>query len=319
MEQTQQENQIPQFTFLSLITRTLAGLGGGIVGTVVLLVIYILSVSIVAPVLAPAGDEGATLSPLFIFILMGMIFASTLAANLIAPLFISFTGRGKYQRVTTSLFQLFIVNIVVFLVLIPIYLFSTGIGLEFMSYAAGLQIVFSVLASALIFEIIANYRYALLGVYSTIFAVLLAIAFNIMMYQATGNATILLFLALPVLWGAVGFMFAVVGMLYQWVVKTWGTDYLATFQEYSKDYGITEEVQEVIDERTAEPEPVDEEGVDFLRNKDEQPAEPEQSPAEQAPAEQPPQEQPPVEQPPAEQPPAEQPPVEGEDPNQGAQ
>jgi hypothetical protein len=261
MEQKQQEKEMQQFTFLNLITRTFAGLGGGIVGTVILLVIYILTVSIVAPVLAPAGDSETTLNPLFIFILMGMVFASTLGANLISPLFVSFTARDKYNRITTSLFQIFIVNIVIFIILIPIYLFSTGIGLEFISYAAGLHIVFSVLASALIFEIIANYRYALLGVYSTIFGILLAIAFNIMMYQATGNATILLFLALPVLWGAVGFMFGIVGMIYQWIVKTWGTDYLATFQEYSKDYGITEE-EEIAAE---EPEPEDTEGIDFLR------------------------------------------------------
>jgi len=289
MEQTEQEKQIPQFTFLSLITRTLAGLGGGILGTVILLVIYILSVSVVAPVLAPAGEESVTLSPLFIFILMGMIFASSLAANLISPFLISFTARDKYQRITTSLFQIFVVNIVVFIILAPVYLFSTGIGLEFVGYAAGLHLMFSVLASALVFEIIANYKYALLGVYSTIFAVLIAIALSIMMFQATGNATILLFVALPVLWGGVGFTFGIVGMIYQWVVRTWGTDYLATFQEYSKDYGITEAQQIAEEEQQAieEPEPEDTEGVDFLRQDGEEP----ESTAEQPPAEEPPVEQ----------------------------
>lgn len=267
MEQMEPEKQMTQFTFLNLITRTLTGIVGGIIGTAVLLVIYILTVSIVAPVLVPAGDSETTLSPLFIFILMGMIFASTLAANLISPLLISFTARDKYQRITTSLFQIFIVNIVIFLVLVPVYLFSVGIGLEFIGYAAGLQIVFSVLASALIFEIIANYKYALLGVYSTIFAVLGAIALNIMMFQATGNATILLFIALPLLWGGVGFMFGLVGLIYQWVVNTWGTDYLATFQEYSKDYGITEaeEIAEEEKRMAEEPPAVDTEGVSFLR------------------------------------------------------
>lgn len=267
MEQMEEQKQMTQFTFLNLITRTLTGLGGGILGTAVLLVIYILTVSIVAPVLTTAGDSETMLSPLFIFILMGMIFASTLAANLIAPLLISFTARERYQRITTSLFQIFIVNIVVFLILIPIYLFATSLGLEFIGYAAGLQIVFSVLASALIFEIIANYKYALLGVYSTIFAVLIAIAFCITLFQATGNATILLFLALPLLWGGVGFTFGLVGLIYQWIVNTWGTDYLATFQEYSKDYGVTEaeEIAEEEKRMAEEPPAVDTEGIDFLR------------------------------------------------------
>lgn len=300
----EQENQPPQFTFLSLITRTFAGLGGGILGSVVLLIIYILSVSIVAPVLTPVGaasgpGEISEISPLFIFILMGMIFASTLAANLVAPFLISLTQGGKYKRVTTSLFQIFIVNIVVFVILSPIYLFSQGLGFEFMSYAAGLQIAFSVLASALVFEIIGNFKYALLGVYSTIFAVLLAIALNIMVYTVLGNATILLFIALPLLWGGVGFMFGIVGMIYQWVVRTWGTDYLSTFQDYTKDYGVTEAVQEAQQEAAeiAEPAPVDTEGVDFLRQDT-----PEQPPVQaQPPAAQ----QPPIEQTPAQEPPQE--------------
>lgn len=272
----EQENQPPQFTFLSLITRTFAGVGGGILGSVVLLIIYILSVSIVSPVLNPGvaatAGESAEISPLFIFILMGMVFASTLAANIVAPLLISLTQSGKYKRVTTSLFQIFIINIVVFVILSPIYLFSQGLGFEFMSYAAGLQIAFSVLASALVFEIIANYKYALLGVYSTIFAVLLGIALSIMVYTVAGNATILLFIALPLLWGGVGFMFGIVGMIYQWVVRTWGVDYLSTFQDYTKDYGIAEAVQEaqVEAQEAAAPPPVDTEGVDFLR-KDEEP------------------------------------------------
>lgn len=265
METQQEEVQPPQFTFLSLITRTIAGFAGGIAGTIILLGLYLISASVVAPVLVPSGDT-LEVSPLFVFVLMGMIFASTLAANIIGPLLISFTQKDRYKRITTSLFQIFIVNVVVFIILVPVYFFSSGVGLEFTSYAAGLQITFSVLASAMIFEIISNYKYALLGVYSTIFAVLAAIAFNIMLYQTTGNATILLFVALPILWGGVGFMFGIVGMIYNWIVNTWGIDYLSTLQEYSKDYGVAEET---IETEVPIEAPKDTEGVDFLRKDDE--------------------------------------------------
>jgi MFS family permease len=268
-----------RFTFLALITRTIAAFSGGVAGTLALLFIYLLSSSILVPVFSNV-EETVQINPLFVFVLMGMIFASTLVANLLSPLFISFTQKDKYKRTTTSLFQIFIMNIVIFVILSPVYLFSSGVGAEFMSYAAGLQIAFSVLASAMIFEIISNYRYAILGVYSTIFAILSGIAFNIMIYQVTGTATILLFVALPVLWGGAGFVHGLVIMIYQWVVATWGTDFLSTAQEYSKDYGITEEeVPQVVDL----PAPKDEEGVDFLRKEDtpEEQNPPEQNPPEQ--------------------------------------
>ncbi|MBN1495047.1 hypothetical protein JW911_04950 [Candidatus Peregrinibacteria bacterium] len=253
--------EAPRMTFLALITRTISSLAGGIAGTLVLLIIYILSASIVSPVLMPQGEQ-TEVSPLFIFVLMAMIFAATLIANLISPLLISFTQRDKYKRITTTLFQVFIINVVIFLILVPIYFFSSQISYEFTSYAAGLQIAFGVLASALILEIISNYKYALLGVYSVIFAIVAGLALNILVYQFTGNATILLFIALPVLWGGVGFTYGIFIMFYHWVVETWGTDFLATSQEYSKDYGIEEqEIETMVD---IEP-PEDKEGVDFLR------------------------------------------------------
>lgn len=249
-------------TFLGLITRTIAGMGGGIAGTLVLLIIYILSVSIISPAFGPA-ENGSEISPLFMFVLMGMIFASTLSANVFAPLFISFTDKERYKRVTTSMFQIFIINIVVFIIIIPVYLFSQGINLELISYAAGLHITFSVLASALVFEILSEYKYAILGVYSTIFAVLGGVALSIMLYHATGTATILLFIALPILWGGIGFVHGILLMLYNWVVSTWGVDYLATTQEYSKDYGVPEEAIETY----VEDEPEDTEGVEFLKKR----------------------------------------------------
>jgi len=253
--------EAPRMTFLALITRTISALAGGIAGTLVLLIIYIVSGTTVAPVLMPQS-EVTEVSPLFIFVLMAMIFASTLISNLVAPLLISFTQRDKYKRITTTLFQVFIINVVIFLILTPLYFFSSQISYQFTSYAAGLEIAFGVLASALILEIISNYKYALLGVYSVIFAIVAGLALNILVYQFTGNATILLFIALPVLWGAVGFTYGIFIMLYHWIVETWGTDYLATTQEYSKDYGVEEqEIETMVDIAP----PDDKEGVDFLR------------------------------------------------------
>ena len=258
--QPEAQNQPPAFTFLHLIMRTLAGLGGGIAGSVILLILYLVSASFLAPYLAPAEETTVT-SPVFVFVLLAMVFAATLAANLLSPLFISFTQREKYGRITTTMFQIFIMNIVILIVLIPVYFFASGYGGQVVSYAAGLHIVFAILASSLIFEIISSQKYALLGIYSTILAVLGGIAFNAMLYQATGNALVLLFITIPALWGGVGFLYGIFVMLYNWIVATWGTDFLSQSQEYSKDYGIAEE--EMIEEEPKE-EPKDVEGTDFF-------------------------------------------------------
>jgi hypothetical protein len=87
----------------------------------------------------------------------------------------------------------------------------------------------------------------------------------VLLFQATGTALVLLFVTLPILWGGVGFVHGILIMFYQWIVSTWGTDYLATTQEYSKDYGITEEEVEEQEEVEKEEEPTDEAGTDFLK------------------------------------------------------
>lgn len=254
----------PKMSFLGLITRTFAGFGGGLAGTIILLIIYLLSASVIAPVLAPTEEAAAT-SPLFTFVLMGMVFASVLAANLLSPFFISFTQKERYRNVTTALFQIFIANIVIFIILIPLYFISSGTGLESISFAAGLQVSFSVLATALIFEIISSEKHALLGVYSSIFAVLSGLAFNIIIFQATQNATILLFVALPILWGGVGFVHAILVMLYHWAYSVWGVDFLSTTQKYSKDYGEAAPEEEMMVD--IEP-PKDTEGIEFFNKED---------------------------------------------------
>lgn len=264
MDQQNTVDSAPKFTFLSLITRTIAGLGGGIAGTIILLIIYMLSSSVLQQALSQA-EEGTDVTPLFTIVIMAMVFVSLLASNIFAPLFISFTQGESYKRITTALFQIFIINVVIFMILVPVYLFSTNIGLEFLSFAAGLQMALAVLGSALIFEIISNFKYALLGVYSIIFALLTSIIFSAILFQTTGSALVLLFLALPLLWGGIGFVFGLVGMIYSWIVSTWGVDFLATTQEYSKDYGTQEDENEV---EIVEPEPEDTEGVDFLRKDD---------------------------------------------------
>lgn len=259
MDQQNIIDEAPKFNFLSLLTRTISALGGGIAGTIVLLIVYMLSSSVIQPVLQQT-EEGTDVTPFFTVVIMAMVFVSLLAANIFAPLFISFTQGERYTRTSTSLFQIFIVNIVIFVLLVPVYLFATGI--EFLAFVAGLQIALAIMGSALIFEVISNYKYSILGIYSVIFALLVSIVFSGVLFQATGSALVLLFLALPLLWGGIGFIFGIIGMIYSWIVSTWGVDYLATTQSYSRDYGVQEDENEV---EIVEPEPEDTEGVDFLR------------------------------------------------------
>jgi hypothetical protein len=272
MDQLPLQQQVPQqqpepeygprkMSFFTLVLKTFAGLAGGIAGTLVLLLIFLLTSSILQPVLSPAEAQAQEISPLFIFVLMAMIFATSIVSSLMAPLLISYTERDRYTRVTTALSQIFVMNIVIFAFVAPIYLASSTSNLTLTAVAAGLQIILSSTAGALIMELIHDYHYSLISVYTTILGVLVATAISCFLYTALG-ATLLLFAILPLIWGFIGFFQGAIAMFYYWLYQNYGVDFLATSTSYGADYGIPDESEE---EEEEEPQHEDTEGGNFLK------------------------------------------------------
>ena len=247
-----------RITFLNLIGKTFAGFVGGISGTLVLLGIFLVTSSILQPVLSPAEAAAQEISPLFVFVLMAMIFVTSMVSSLVAPFLISYTEHERYNRITTAISQIFIFNIVIFVFLLPVYLTTSSTHLELSAYAAGLQIVLSATASVLITELLHDHRYSLLAVYNTILSILVAAAMCMFIYTLAG-ATILLFIALPIIWTSIGFFQGALSMFYWWLYQNYGIDFLATTTSYGSDYGIPDESEDV------EPEREDTEGSNFLK------------------------------------------------------
>ncbi len=249
-----------RISFLTLILKTFAGFAGGIAGTLVLLIIFLLASSILQPVLSPAEAAAQEVSPLFIFALMAMIFATSLVSSLVSTLLLAYTERDRYTRITTALSQIFIINVVIFVFVLPIYLTTSTGRLELTAYTAGLQVILSATASVFILELLHDARYSLLTVYTTILSILVAAAFNIILYTILG-ATILLFTALPIIWTMIGFFQASLSMFYWWLYQNYGVDFLANSTSYGSDYGIPD----VTEEEAEEPVKEDTEGGNFLK------------------------------------------------------
>ena len=240
-----------------------AGIGGGLAGALILLVVFLLSASVLQPALDPTSE--AAINPLFVFVMMMMMFLATCGANIVGTLLLSLTDRERYTRFSSSLYQIFIVNIVIFGMTAPIYFITANMGIGMTAYAAGFHIVMSAQASVLILEMISDPKYSLLGIYSTLFAILFSAGVLFMIFQATGSATTLLFAVFPVIWVSIGFMGGLIGMLYHGIYSTWGIDFLAGNTDYGDDYGEqkTEEEEQVEQE---EVEREDQSGSEFLRD-----------------------------------------------------
>ena len=254
-----------KLTFLTLVLKTFAGFAGGIAGTLVMLLIFLGTSSILQPILGPiAGAEAAAgeASPLFVVVLMGMVFATSIVSSMVSTLLLSYTERDRYTRIATCMSQVFIINMVIFAFVLPIYLTTSTTRLELTAFAAFIQVILSTTASALILELIHDHRYALMAVYTTILAILVATGVNYFLYYITGTATVMLFAALPVYWATIGFSQAALTMIYFWIYETWGSDFLASTATFGADYGVPDTSEEEEEEAMQKP---DTEGSDFLK------------------------------------------------------
>ena len=244
MQQEQQAGP-PSPSFLTLVLKTIAGLGGGITGMFILLLIFLGASTVLQSAWNPEmlGAETGEKNPLFIFVFMAMIFLTSLGANILGSLFFTFVEHEKYSRISTVMYQIFFVNLIAFAIMAPIYILLDARGLMDMTgFLAGFHVLLSALASVMILEIIGNLKYALVGVYGVIFSLLFSTAVIMTLYEISQrNPTIVLFAALPIMWTSLGFVTVIVEMLYRWIWTLYGADFLMSKTEFGKDYGEPEE------------------------------------------------------------------------------
>ncbi len=253
-----------RLSFFILVLKTFAGLAGGIAGSLALLLIFLATSSILQPVLGSVvqGEAaGGEISTLFMVVLLGMIFTTSLISSLLSVLLLSYTERERYNRIPTAMVQVFIVNIVIFAFAVPVFFTASTARIELTAFAAALQIILSATASALILELVHDQKYALLAVYNTILAILVGSGINFFLYYTLGNATILLFAALPIIWALIGFSQAALAIFYYWIYQNWGSDFLATSTSFGADYGVPDQSEE----EEELPKRPDIEGSDFLK------------------------------------------------------
>lgn len=261
-ENSQSTVNPPSISFGIFLLRLLAGLAGGISGSLILLLIFMLSSSVLDPITHYAeGGEIQGISPIFTFILLMMIFLGSTVGNILSTWLTSLTQREKYTRISSAIYQTFILSIIMFVLMAPVYFIAAANNITIVAYAVALHIIISAQVSALVLEVVSNYRYALVGLYGITFAVLISAGIMFGLAGIVASPQILLFAALPIVWGSISFVQSIFAMLYGWMARTYDKDFLCTETVYGNDYGKEVEVEE-----PEPPKAKDEAGADFLRH-----------------------------------------------------
>ncbi len=253
-------------TAFSFLLRIVATTLGGVIGTVIIMIIFFLSANVLQP--AFQDLDQTNINALFIFVFIAMMFVSVLASSMVSTVLTALSEKEKYSRLSSALYQIFILNVIIFVFIAPIYIIFAHIDIQFITYIASLHIILSAISSVLILEILSNPMYAVLGIYGMIFGLITGILGNLLLFQITnGSTVILLFTVLPITWFCLGLFAGIAEVLYFGIYSLYGIDFLRSDLPYGRDVpgGIEEEptLEEIKERRIKQMKDIS--GSEFLR------------------------------------------------------
>ena len=217
---------------LKFVLRSVAGFTGGLFGTLMLLIIFMLSSGIMNGIFAVDEVASQTINPIFLAVFLIMVFTGLLIANLFSAMLISFCDHDKYFIRSTILHQVFIFNAVMFFISLPFYIFSLALDFGALSMITLLHSFAALSGSHLVLENTANPRYSLLSIYGTSVGIILGAFSNLIVFKITGTVNVLLFAFLPVSWLFMSLAECGIEALYVSFYRLYGVDFLANETEF---------------------------------------------------------------------------------------
>lgn len=221
-------------TFTLFALRLLSGLVGGGAGTLALFVIYFLMSG-----LLQTEEESASLS---VFVIMIMTFVGTLLANTLTGVMVTFLDNAKYSRRKTTILHIFLFNLILFFLSIPLYLL--GMSLDIVNGVAALHFLLSAFISALIMEILAGYEYSLVGVYGSALGIFLSIGLALALMSGNAKAVTIMFAAMPVVWFILQAVGGLTEIIYDNFVRLYGIEALNVKTDLGGDTEVEKEPEE---------------------------------------------------------------------------
>ena len=203
-------------TFTLFSMRLLSGIIGGTIGILVLFIVYF----IMNPIISSISEK----SSLSAFVVIVMTFVGTISANTSTALIVSFMDNEKYNRRRTIVTHVFLFNLILFLITIPLYLMAINLG--FLIPLASMHFLLSAFVSSLIMEILAGREYSLLGIYGSSLAIFISITLAILMINSSISNTIVMFASMPMVWLILELVGGLTELIYDAFVSLYGIDAL---------------------------------------------------------------------------------------------
>lgn len=215
--------------------RLLSGVAGGIGGMLIAFVAYFM----MSAFIVPDGEEVASLS---FFAIIVMAFLATISANTITAVSLTFMDSEKYKRRKTIITQVFMFNLILFLLAIPLYLIA--IPLEITTGVAAMHFLLSAFISSLIMEILAGYEYCLVGIYSSSLGIFTSMGIALLILNSDISQQVLILGAMPMVWFILMLVGSFVELVYDNYFRAYGVDALNVETDLGGDTLVEKEEED---------------------------------------------------------------------------
>lgn len=234
-------------TISSLFSRFIVGFAAGFVGMIVLAIIVFASWGVVGVAFPSASADlqqsGLSVNfastqthPLFLEMILLAIFLSTMAAN-ITYTFLSTIVHEEFTRRSTSLTQVFFGNLIFLVLFLPVYFsMNSHFGITGIIVSAIMHVFVTSFFTFLILQALHQSKYLVVNLYGNFLGLILFSFFVTFFYDMDQMKVV--FLAFPFYFGIMTFGNRVVELLYAWVYRSYGADFLNVDTKFGDDYGV---------------------------------------------------------------------------------
>lgn len=220
------------------------GFGSGMIGSIILAIVILLSWKVVGDTLSPTdvnlNEFGVTIDqqsthPLFVHFITIAVFLGVLASNISFVALSSITN-DRYNYRSTMVTHCFFGNLIVLILVIPCYIiFNAYLQSDGIAIAGIIHGLASAILSSLILEIVNRHEHSLVNIIALIASMIIFTWIAVPVYKS--GSTLFVFLVMPLLMGTISATNSLAESIYAWVYQTYGKDSLNLNQRFGDDYG----------------------------------------------------------------------------------
>ncbi|MDQ1344134.1 MAG: hypothetical protein QG650_854 [Patescibacteria group bacterium] len=173
----------PKIDFVSVGLSTLGSLVSGFVGGVIILISTILFLK-TAKIASPG---------IFPYVLALVAFLAIVLSSYLSLFMNSLVFPNKYKEGLATFGQTFAFSILLFILVVPLYVYMGASNIDRIVFVFVIHVLLNSLGVALISEILSNYRYAVLAVYSSFAGFFIATAASVVFFQNSGETDTMIY------------------------------------------------------------------------------------------------------------------------------